>query len=205
LEWKDHPLAVSAREIWDDMNVGGEFTPPQFNTFKDLKHARKQYPNGEWIPAAFDDNPTDPEDINSDRLRDRFEVMSSEMEEPVIMTKDEINQYMEDFESSHNINESSDFEWVKDIPISPERMIHVGAVFNIKKFGGEDGSVSIKIIDKYLSILGEDAFTVEVIESDSPKVSVGGTFNLTTEKTLKNNLIGNYWIYDHNRSTMNAD
>jgi hypothetical protein len=104
LEWKDHPLAVSAKKVWDDLDIGGEFVPPQFNTFKDLKHARKQYPNGEWIsvvsgpnwiPAAFEDNPTDPEDINSDVLGDRFEVMSSEMEEPEIMTQDEVNSHMQ--------------------------------------------------------------------------------------------------------------
>jgi hypothetical protein len=131
LEWKDHPLAISAKKIWDDLDIGGEFTPPQFNTFKDLKQARKQYPNGKWIsvvsgpnwiPAAFEDDPTDPEDINSDVLGDRFEVMSSEMEEPEIMTKDEINQYIDDFESSHNINESEGFDWADEVQGKPQVM-----------------------------------------------------------------------------------
>lgn len=106
LEWNDHPLALAANDIWGGLDIGGEFTP-RFNTFKDLKYTRKEYPNGNWIsvvsgpnwiPSAFDDNPTDPEDINSDRLGDRFEVMSSEMEEPQIMTMDEVNQHMETLE-----------------------------------------------------------------------------------------------------------
>jgi hypothetical protein len=130
LEWKEHPLSISVNKIWDDLDIGGEFTP-QFNTFKDLKHARKEYPNGKWIsvvsgpnwiPSAFEDDPTDPEDINSDRLGDRFEVFGSEMEEPEIMTKDEINQYMEDLESSHNINESKGFDWADEVQGKPQVM-----------------------------------------------------------------------------------
>ena len=109
LEWKEHPLALTANKVWDELGLANtDFDMPTFNTFKELKQARKEYPNGKWIsvisgpnwiPSAFEDNPTDPEDINSDKLGDRFEVWSSDMEDPQIMTTNELNQYMVDFES----------------------------------------------------------------------------------------------------------
>lgn len=100
LEWSEHPMSKSSTAVWDALN----FADGVGNTFKDLKFAKKDLPNGEWIslisgpnwiPSAFDDNPIDPLDVNSDRLGDRFEVMSSQLDEPRIMTKDEVNSHMQ--------------------------------------------------------------------------------------------------------------
>jgi hypothetical protein len=98
LEWKEHPLAIVGREVWGNLIQQG-LTPPENSKFHNLKQARKEYPNGKWIsvvsgpnwiPAAFDEDGL----LDDDTLGDKFEVFSSNMDDPEIMTIDGINSYM---------------------------------------------------------------------------------------------------------------
>jgi len=98
LEWKEHPLAIVGREVWGNLTQQG-LTPPENSKFHNLKQARKKFPNGKWVSivtgpnwvtSAFDDDDL----LDGDRLGDNFEVFSSNMEEPEIMTMAGINSYM---------------------------------------------------------------------------------------------------------------